>query len=250
MKYGTTLGPFAGRIEESADEFAFVELALGPGGVRLADLDTKNISDRLEAAGLDLTVHLPGRLPLATTIPEYDDASRQYASRLLDAAAELGAEKAVLHATTAHPNDDEHLTAVQSQLASIAEIGTNRDVEIVVENVGQLETGVGLDELTRLADNLELSVCFDVGHAFLECGQTKTEAFLDNLGGRVSHIHLHDVRSRGDTHLPVGAGELTYEPLARSLTDAGFDGTIAVEVFTDDLPLLRDSASRFASLLK
>lgn len=250
MKYGTTLGPFVDRIEESANEFAFVEIALGPGGVRLADLDIKNISDRLEAADLDLTVHLPGRLPLATTIPEYDEASRQYASRLLDAAAELGAEKAVLHATASNPNNDEHLTVVRSQLTSIAEIGTTRDVEVVVENVGQLETGVGLDELTQIADNLELSVCFDVGHAFLECGQTKTKEFLDKFGRQVSHVHLHDVRSRGDTHLPVGAGELTYEPLARSLTEVGFDETIAVEVFTDDLPLIRDSATRFSSLLK
>ena len=68
------------------------------------------------------------------------------------------------------------------------------------------------------------------------------ERFLGDYADLVSHLHVHDVRRRGDTHLPIGAGEVDYGVVADSLPD--FDGTVAVEVFTDDVPLLRDSADR------
>jgi sugar phosphate isomerase/epimerase len=45
----------------------------------------------------------------------------------------------------------------------------------------------------------------------------------------------------------VGAGEVDYGVVASEL--AGFDGTVALEVFTDDETLLRDSAERVADRL-
>jgi sugar phosphate isomerase/epimerase len=76
----------------------------------------------------------------------------------------------------------------------------------------------------------------------MEDGDDGVERFLDDYADLVSHLHVHDVRRRGDTHLPIGAGEVDYGVVADALPD--FDGTVAVEVFTDDVPLLRDSADR------
>ncbi|ELY66509.1 Xylose isomerase domain-containing protein TIM barrel [Natronococcus jeotgali DSM 18795] len=52
------------------------------------------------------------------------------------------------------------------------------------------------------------------------------ERFLSRYGGLVSH-HVHDARSRGDTHLPLGA----------------------VEVVTDAVALLSDTAERIRDWL-
>jgi sugar phosphate isomerase/epimerase len=71
--------------------------------------------------------------------------------------------------------------------------------------------------------------------------------FLRRHADRVSHLHCHDVRRRGDTHVPVGAGEVDYDLVSAELD--GFDGTVALEVFTDDDALLRDSAERVAGYL-
>ena len=81
----------------------------------------------------------------------------------------------------------------------------------------------------------------------MEGGDKAIKRFLRSHGDRVSHLHCHDVRRRGDTHLPVGAGEVDYGSMAGALD--GFDGTVALEVFTDDDALLVDSAERVADRL-
>jgi len=106
---------------------------------------------------------------------------------------------------------------------------------------------VPLSVLGEIADGTETAVCFDVGHAYMEDGNDGIERFLGDYGHLVSHLHVHDVRSRGDTHLPIGAGEVEYGLVSEALS--GFEDTVAVEVFTDDVPLLRDSARRVTDCL-
>ena len=81
----------------------------------------------------------------------------------------------------------------------------------------------------------------------MEGNNKAIKRFLRRHGDRISHLHCHDARRRGDTHLPVGAGDVAYDLIASELD--GFDGTVAVEVFTDDDALLVDSAERVADRL-
>jgi len=67
--------------------------------------------------------------------------------------------------------------------------------------------------------------------------------FLRSHGGRISHLHCHDARRRVTPTFP-GAGEVDYGHVESELGD--FDGTVALEVFTDDETLLLDSARRIA----
>jgi len=48
--------------------------------------------------------------------------------------------------------------------------------------------------------------------------------FLRSHGGGSHTSHCHDARRRGDTHLPVGAGEVDYGHVESELGD--FDGTV------------------------
>lgn len=133
MDIGVTVGDSVSALGD-AGTFDFAELAIGEGDRPLPDVEPERLA-RHKPDDVDLTVHLPFRQPLATGIPEFDEAVRDYQ-------------------------------------------------------------------------------------------------------------HVHEVRARGDSHIPVGAGDIDFEWLGALLAGSGFDGRVAVEVFTDDLDILRDSAGR------
>lgn len=110
-------------------------------------------------------------------------------------------------------------------------------------------SGYDTDLRPTVADQLAaiVSVCFYVGHAYVENGDEGLDRFRSKHADLVSHLHVHDVRGRGDTHLPIGAGEVDFDVVADHLD--GFDHTVAVEVFADDVPFLHDAAERIVTRL-
>ncbi|GAB3024750.1 sugar phosphate isomerase/epimerase family protein [Natronobiforma cellulositropha] len=259
MQLGLTVGDSLERIDalgEHADTGAeatpdlsvdFVELGIGEG-VDPDSIDERRLERALEHAGTDLCVHLPFQQVLATTVPEIDEGIVAYQRRLLSWAGGVGAQKAVLHATARDPYDTDQRPVFAEQLAAIADAGRDAGVEVVVENVGHQKRGLQLSVLANLARETDTAVCFDVGHAYMEDGDDGVERFLKRDGDLISHLHVHDARRRGDTHIPIGAGEIDYSLVTDHL--AGFDGTVAIEVFTDDHALLADSARRARATLE
>jgi len=247
MEIGVTVGDSIGRVDATADRFEFAEFGLG----ETADLSTAVDADRLDAAlaenDLALDVHLPFKQVVATPVPEINDAIVAFQERLLAWAGERGARKAVLHATQRNPHDTDLRETFADQLARIVAAGESHGVEVVVENVGHQAKGLQLSVLADIANEVDAPVCFDVGHAYMEDGTEGVERFLGACGDRVSHLHVHDVRGRGDTHMPVGAGEVDFDAMGEHLDE--FDGTVAIEVFTDDETHLVDSAERVAERL-
>lgn len=102
-------------------------------------------------------------------------------------------------------------------------------------------------EVADLAAAADASLCFDVGHAHMETDEETIAAFVYEAGDLIDYLHVHDIRARGDSHVPVGAGEIDFAWLGGLLREIGFDGRAAVEVFTDDAAHVLDSADRFAA---
>jgi len=242
MDIGLTVGDDLDRLASSPARFDFCELGIGEPTLVPGEIDSDRLAGAL--AGRDLFVHLPYSQRLATYVPEVNDAIVDYQRRLLQAAGDLGAEKAVLHATSADRDDVDFRETAADQLRRVADAGREAGVEVVVENVGHQHAGLQLSVLGDLAREAGAPICFDVGHAYMEGDNKAIKRFLRRYGDRISHLHCHDVRRRGDTHLPVGAGEVDYDLVESEL--GGFDGTVALEVFTDDETLLLDSAERIA----
>jgi len=245
MEIGLTVGDDLDRLAASPSRFDFCELGVGEPTLVPGEIDRGRLTDAL--AGRDLLVHLPYSQRLASYVPEVNDAIVDYQRRLLEAAGDLGAEKAVLHATSADRDDIEFRQTAADQLRRVADAGREAGVEVVVENVGHQHAGLQLSVLGDIARETDTPICFDVGHAYMEGDNGAIKRFLRAHADRVSHLHCHDVRRRGDTHLPIGAGEVDYGAVAAELD--GFDGTVALEVFTDDDALLVDSAERVADRL-
>jgi len=245
MEIGLTVGDDVDRLAASPSRFDFCELGIGEPTLVPGEIGPERLDAAL--AGRDLVVHLPYGQRLATYVPEVNDAIVAYQRRLLKAAGDLGAEKAVLHATSADRDDVEFREVAAEQLRRVADAGREAGVEVVVENVGHQHAGLQLSVLGDIARETDTPICFDVGHAYMEGDNGAIKRFLRAHADRVSHLHCHDVRRRGDTHLPIGAGEVDYGAVAAELD--GFDGTVALEVFTDDDALLVDSAERVADRL-
>lgn len=247
MDIGLTVGDSPERLETVAEDFAFAELSIGESAYVPEREDDDRLREALVTADAELCVHLPFDQVVATSVTHLNDAIVDYLAELLDWAGVVGARRAVLHGTMRNPHDTDQRPVFADQLSAVAAAGDDAGVEVVVENVGHQARGLPLSVLGDIARDTGTAVCFDVGHAYMEDGDDGIERFLGDYGDLVSHLHVHDARSRGDTHLPVGAGEVTYDLVADPLSD--FDGTVAVEVFTDDRPLLNDTARRVADHL-
>ena len=59
------------------------------------------------------------------------------------------------------------------------------------------------------------------------------EAYLAEMGSRLSHVHISDVDETGKMCLP-GKGTFDFSLLIDRLKDVGFDGAILIEAYKDD----------------
>jgi sugar phosphate isomerase/epimerase len=240
MQFGNSLGPFLDRIPDTPPALDFVEPSLGESNVPLREADPERIRERCAAAGLGIVMHLPIEQPLVHAPSEHADGTHAHFDRALGLAAEMGAERAVAHCTA---NRGSHGDAdlLRENIRRLDGAGDDHGVEVTFENLGHLDRGYSLDTVGEVLADCDASVCFDVGHAYQEGGQAAVERFLADHAERISHLHVHDARARGDSHLTLGDGEIDYDPVAEELLAAGFDGTVTIESFSPDLRLVEHS---------
>ena len=231
MDYGVSVGPEPEKIENVPEEFDFVELAIGEKEIRPEDIDEDDLKKVLDEKGFYLVVHLPFRQPVATEVPELNEALISYFDRLLEFSASVDAEKAVVHPNMREEESERQQEILEDQIKDLKALGEEKGIEVVFENVGQFDT-LEMFDLAEIIEDSEASMCFDTGHGFAEAGQEITETFLENEGGKISHIHAQDTRENEDLHLPVGSAQVDFEGFFSKLE--GFEGTMCLELFTSD----------------
>jgi sugar phosphate isomerase/epimerase len=249
-----------GMDDETAISFAgdagfdFVELLLD------GDSHRTRLDDRVEEirtaaadAGVGLLVHLPfGGFDIGSPHDHVRDGSIRELEAALDTAASLGAEKAVLHASTnawGPAWDEETLTdRLFESIRRLDEYARRQGVECCVENIpyGVVDT----NDFPELFERTDASMTFDTGHARMDGRDDDgLAAFCRDYGDRISHVHLNDTRGSRDEHLPIGAGTIDFEKLFESFP-AGWDGTISLEVFTLSYAYLRASKDHFEECVR
>jgi sugar phosphate isomerase/epimerase len=99
-----------------------------------------------------------------------------------------------------------------------------------------------LDLMLELAEELDLSICFDTGHVLAGFpGWTEFFDALEKCLPRIAEIHLHDsrrapdgVRGYGEDHKPLGHGDLALGRLLDRLSEANFQGPLVFELKVDE----------------
>jgi len=231
--------------------FDFVELYMD-GATERTKFAPNEVRSAVEEAGLDLLVHLPFvDVEIGSPRAPVREGSVTELRGCIEVASEMNAEKAVLHpGTSARPPEWELDDVAPTLLGSVRELdrfGTDRDVEICVENLPGVPLTV--HQFDRIFADTEASMTFDTGHARVDgMDEAEMAAFLDDHADRVSHVHVNDAREARDEHVPVGSGTLDFETALAPLRE-DWTGTVSAEVYTFDSDYLQLSKRKLDGVL-
>lgn len=219
----------------SEDGFDFVDLTLEPPAAWLPD--GKEVGSLLSDLGLSAVGHTAYYLPLASPFPELRAMARDLYRRGLDTFADAGVTLVNVHPDPRVPlqSPDRVRTQNAEAIAGLVEDATERGITIMVENIDRAFSRVE-DFEAIFAAVPEARFHLDVGHANLRLGlgeRNRTPSLLKAFAGRLAHVHISDNRGgTDDLHLPLGAGAIDWRQAARWLQEAGWDGTVTIEVFS------------------
>lgn len=220
----------------------FVDLTLEPPGAATWIVDPKAILRELETNRMGVIGHTAYYLPVGSPFEELRKAAITELKRCLQIFSEVGADWMNIHPDRYAPMHDREFYINQNikTLVELIDYGKPLGVGIMVENIPQGYNRV--EQLKDLLDPLpELALHLDIGHCNIRTSENTTEELLVAYGKRLAHVHLHDNNGHEDQHLPLGAGKMDWKEHVAELKDSGYNGTITLEVFTQDKFFLKHS---------
>src|SRR3954466_6511086 len=185
-----------------------------------------------EAAGIDLYVHAPYIVNVATTNNRIRIPSRKLLQQHMDAAAEIGAKGLIVHGGHVNKDDDPAKGFDNWRKAVDA---TDIKVPLLIENTAGGDNAMArhLDRIARLweaisaADGFDMvGFCLDTCHA--HAGGNDLGTVVEDvvkITGKIDLVHCNDSRdefdSGADRHANFGNGHIAPDDLASIVRDAG-----------------------------
>src|SRR3954453_1538142 len=184
-----------------------------------------------EADGIDLYVHAPYIVNVATTNNRIRIPSRKLLQQHVDAAAGIGAKGLIVHG--GHVNKDDDPAKGFDNWRKAVE-ATDLKVPVLIENTAggdnamtrHLDRIAGVWEAISAADGAEhVGFCLDTCHAWAS-GIDPGDAVerIRAVTGRIDLVHANDSRdafgSGADRHTSFGRGEIDADQLAGVIRDA------------------------------
>ena len=219
-----------------AMELDFIDLTLEPPAAASWRVDPKEIRRALDDFGLDVVGHTAYYLPMASPFEGIRRAVVEELKHCLEVFSVVGAKWMNLHPDR-HAPMHERAFVIERNIKTITEllpIARDCGVGLMIENLpGDFNSVL---QLSGLLDPIpELGLHLDLGHANLRVARNTTDELLRAYGARLRHVHLHDNKGGdADLHLPLGSGNLDLHHLLQLRRVAGYDGTITLEVFSED----------------
>ena len=214
----------------------FIDLTLEPPSAAPWRIDPKSIRSALNDLGLGVVGHTAYYLPFSCTFESIRKAAVEESKRCLELFSRIGAKWMNLHPDRHAPFHSRHFV-IEQNLRSIRELlPTAQDcgMGLMIENVpGDFNSRAQLGELLDPVSDLGLHL--DIGHCNLQVVTNTATDIITAYGPRIKHVHIHDNKGGvADLHLPLGTGTLDYVSPLRALQAWEFDGTITLEVFSED----------------
>ncbi len=247
MLVGMMNDPKRDAVEETrwaADHgFDFLDLTIEGPKAGLGHINIAEVKQVLHNAGMQVVGHTAWYLPFGSPVERVRRAAVEEVAASLPVFMEVGAPKVNVHITKGIGAFG-HASTIQQNgksFAELAELAEPHGIQIMVEH--SPDQGISTDDIrTILEYDPRLGFHLDVGHAFV--GGDRLEGLLKALSSRLAHVHMSDNKGRGDDHLPLGAGRINWSKVIRLLKEVGYDGTVTLEVFSDDREYLLKSAEK------
>ena len=224
--------------EARARETDLVQFFLGdPQGYQGPEVQyaggLEGLRDDAAAAGVDLYVHAPYIVNVATTNNRIRIPSRKLLQQHVDAAAALGAKGLIVHGGHVNRDDDPEIGFDNWRKAIDA---TDLKLPLLIENTAGGDNAMTryLERIDRVFDAVAkaksgsdmVGFCLDTCHA--HAGGNALETVVEDVlkvTGRIDLVHCNDSRdefdSGADRHANFGAGRIEPDLLAAVVRDAG-----------------------------
>jgi len=203
----------------------------------------KELVDVLSSGNLVRLAHVPTFVDISNFYDELREASVSVTLKAMDAAYAIEAEVVVVHPGFRFPLTPREVSfknTVQS-LSKLLGVAEEYGFTLGVEN---LPPGVlpGADyfsrveefkELVSQLDSKKLMFTLDIAHASIKPSDPPL-SFIEELYGRIIHVHVSDNLGSRDDHLPLGVGRIDYKTPLETLRRKGYSGTVTLEVFTPE----------------
>ena len=189
------------------------------------------LREAAEAAGVDLYVHAPYLINVASTNNRIRIPSRKLLQQFIDAGASVGAKGLIVHG--GHVDKAEDVEKGFDNWRKAIE-ATDLKIPLLIENTAGGDNAMAryLDRIKGVFDAVaaaegsdRVGFCLDTCHA--HAGGIPLETVVDEIRaitGRIDLVHCNDSRdefdSGADRHANVGAGRIDPELLAQVVRDA------------------------------
>jgi sugar phosphate isomerase/epimerase len=260
MKYGAMNFPIRPLLKEMEEMgqmgFDYVELTMDPPEATPQKIlaQKRSIREILDRYGMGIVGHLPTFVWTSDLYESLRKVSLQENFDALEAGAELGIEKMVLHPGM--------ITGLGKLILDRAKGYGMEAIEAILKKATTLDITLCLENMFPQAHFLsqpaefqpvfeafpELRLTLDIGHANLGGGRNRSPEFIQRYGYRIGHVHANDNFGKQDNHLPIGAGIIDFEKILGELKEAQYDETITLEVFSRDRDYLRVSRDKIRTM--
>jgi sugar phosphate isomerase/epimerase len=256
MKYGAMNFPIKSLLKEVEEigqiGFDYLELTMDPPEATPQKIlgQKRSIREILARYGMGTVGHLPTFVWTSDLYESLRRVSLQENFDALEAGAELGIEKMVLHPGVITGLGKLILDRAKGYgmeaIEAILKKATTLNITLCIENMfPQAHFLCQPSEFQSVFDAFpELRLTLDIGHANLGGGKNRSSEFIQRYGYRIGHVHANDNFGKEDNHLPIGAGIIDFEKILGELKEAQYDETVTLEVFSRDRDYLRISKEK------
>ena len=227
------IATFSEGAEEAAERYGFgLELDHLCISENLNEENREKITEEMTkaAAGCRIIVHGPFTELIPCAI---DERARELAMKRhmesVEICRELGVRKLILHSgwiPSMYFPSWQVERSVEYWKKLIAKAG--KDFTICVENVFEPEPDT-LIEIIDGAGDPRLKICLDVGHANAVKTTGTVEEWIEKIGERIGHFHLHNNDGGSDSHGELTDGAMDMERILRLAEKRCPDATYTIE---------------------
>jgi len=192
---------------------------IGLNGTILEDFmlkDFMEVARVLGDEGLRCTVHAPFTdISPGAIDRKVGQISVDRIRSAIDISVVLGARSMVFHTGWERKiyadATDAWLANFSENLERILTHARHSGIPIMLENVFELDTLLHKEIFRRFPDKT-LGFCLDAGHVYA-FSKTPLARWIEDLGVRIGHLHLHDNHGHDDEHLAPGSGVVDFDLL-------------------------------------
>ena len=112
-------------------------------------------------------------------------------------------------------------------------VGMPDNVFFHLENLLELSPDMMIETIDTISDP-RVNTCLDIGHAYCN-STTPVMKWIEKLGVRIGHVHIHDNNGTSDQHLAIGEGNIPFKDVCNALNEFSPHATWALETRTDGI---------------